>query len=264
MKIFEILENSWNLAKKTYRFALIPAVIVSFIAGLIYQTLPVIDPATLIKQFTPITLLPVITLIFIQLMTLFVSTALIFALLHESYDYKKVGKETAQRFPKILSVTILSGLILLPFSAILVVLGPNNIPKIAELLILLLTATIVIGISITVQSAPLILLEKNGGIIAALKESVNLVKKNFIEKTANYIGSLFITIVVVGLSAFVFSSLLSLLGIGITKLFPTLAQPHTNLIGATLKILSGTYEQAIMLLASTTILVTWYKKITNP
>lgn len=263
MKIFEILENSWHLAKKTYKFTLIPAILISFITEIIYRTLPIINLAE-IKSITDITLLPVITSFLFQIPVLYVANALIYALLHESTNYKKVATETGRRFHKILGVTFLSALLLLPFSAILFVLGVNEIPKIAELLGLLLAAMIVMGISIAVQSAPLIILEKNGGIIAALKESVSLVKKNFIEKTANYIGSLFIAIVVVGLSAFVVGSLLSLLGMGITKLFPTLAQPHVNLIDNTLRILSGTYEQAIMLIASSTILVTWYKKITNP
>lgn len=263
MKIFEILENSWHLAKKTYKFTLIPAILISFITEIIYRTLPIINLAE-IKSITDITLLPVITSFLFQIPVLYVANALIYALLHESTDYKKVGIETGHRFHKILGITFLSALLLLPFSAILFFVDINQVPKIMELIGIIITAALVLGVSIAVQSAPLIILEKNSGIIAALKESVSLVKKNFIEKTANYIGSLFIAIVVVGLSAFVVGSLLSLLGMGITKLFPTLAQPHVNLIDNTLGVLSGTYEQAIMLLASNAILVTWYKKVTNP
>ena len=265
MKIFEILEDSWNLTKKNYKNPLLCAGIISFVVQVIAITLPTLTLSTadILTQKANLSLLPTIMFIVIQTALLFVSTGISYAFLSHSQDIRAIGSHTLKNFLKIISVVVVTSLVFIPFTVLLEMGSLLQIPQLALLALTVAVATIIMGISIALQSAPLLILEKNETIKQALKNSYLLIKTKFIEKTANYIGALFIAIVVVGLAAFIVGAILSLLSMGITKIMPNLSETHVTTIENIFKVFSNTVEQTIMMITSSAILVTWYKKVTN-
>lgn len=266
MKIFEILEDSWNLAKKNYQNPLLCAGIISLVVQIIAVTVPslALSTADILTNKVELSLFPILAFIVVQTALLLVSTGISYAFLSDSQNIRAVGTHTAKNFLKILGVVVITSLVFVPFTVLLEMGSLLQIPQLALLALTIAVATVIVGISIALQSAPLLILEKNESIMQALKNSYRLVKTKFIEKTANYIGALFIAIVVVGLAAFIVSAVLSLLGLGITKILPNLSQTHVATIEGIFKVLANTIEQAIMMITGSAILVTWYKKVTNP
>lgn len=266
MKIFEILEDSWNLAKKNYKYPLLCAGIISLVVQIIVIAVPSIalSTADILTKQTNLSLMPVLMFFVIQAALLFVSMGISYAFLKNNQNIRDVGTHIAKNFHKILAVVMITTLAFVPFTVLAEIGRLLQLHQLVLLAIYIAVAMVLVSISIALQSAPLLILEHNESIIQSLKHSYQLVKTKFIEKTANYIGALFIATVVIGLGAFIVSAILSILGVSITKLLPNLSPTHVTTIEGTFKVIVSIAQQSIMMMAGSAILVTWYKKVTNP